>query len=248
MVQRLAGLYVHDARGRLLHACAGAWRETPGALEAQGRDGEAPRFHLVRTRWGNLWRLRADVPRDTAIRLATLAGREPLLEAESGPLEREVFIERALEADAPIAASDVLSLYGFPKATPPEAEAARLGLEVRSLRASEPIALPEGLAAWGVELESVARADGLGAWRSGELVAVCFSRTGANAPVREAWVFTAPAHRRQRIASSLLVAWADTVREQGGTPLFGPRRDDRPARVLAHGIGLEPLGEDRSWF
>jgi hypothetical protein len=62
---QVEALYVHDENGRLLRT------NEPDPLPA-------PRFFLGRTREGNIWRMREDLPERLARELQGLASREPV--------------------------------------------------------------------------------------------------------------------------------------------------------------------------
>ena len=232
MERRLAARYVCDSRGRLLH------------LRGFGL-AEAPRFHLVRTPLGNLWRLRADVPRETAIRLATLAGRESPLDESNVAPEREVFIRRVLDEHAPIVAEYAGPILGFPP-SPDDVPSPRA--EIRALQPGDSSSLHPDLAAGGFDAERLALPDCLGAWQTGQVVAVCHTAFASDTGVSEADVTTARPHRRHGHASALLQAWCRTVRSSGGEPLASANWNDEGVREMAQELGLERLGEDRSWL
>src|SRR5690349_20358689 len=63
---QLNALFVHDARGKLLRI------NEPEPVHP------APRFYLVRTRSGQRWRTRYDLPPDLAAELDHLAAQEPV--------------------------------------------------------------------------------------------------------------------------------------------------------------------------
>jgi hypothetical protein len=96
LARRSELLFTQDARGRLLRV-----RETDGPV--------APRFYLARSPLGNVWRLRADLPREVVVALARLAGREPPLPAPStwagadcAPPERVEAFREVLRPHGPI--------------------------------------------------------------------------------------------------------------------------------------------------
>src|SRR4051812_42160448 len=62
---QVEALFTHDSDGRIR------------AINEPG-GGPAPRFFLGRTRQGNLWRVRHDLPEATAQRLGELAAAEPV--------------------------------------------------------------------------------------------------------------------------------------------------------------------------
>jgi hypothetical protein len=227
--RRFAGRYRCDARGRL--------------LPEQGADRpEPPRFHLVRTVFGNLWRLRADVPRATATRLAMLAGREAPLGGTVSPPERLNFMRQALKGDGPIAGEHVGSVLVFPDVG---ATAGDPREEVRSLSPGDADALHPGLASCGVDAERLARPDCLGSWSGGRVVAVAHTRWGDGDEVGEVWVASAPTERRKGHARALAAAWCRRLRASGRMPLVSGVGPEAKAPLLRQGFG--ELGEDRWW-
>ena len=227
--RRLAGRYRCDARGRL--------------LPEQGADrAEPPRFHLVRTAFGNLWRLRADVPRATAIRLARLAGREAPLGGALAPPERLNFMRQALEDDAPIVVEHVGSVLVYPRAGPDVGGGREA---VRPLRPGDADALHPGLASCGVDAERLARPDCLGSWSGGRVVAVAHTRWGDGDEVGEVWVASAPTERGKGHARALVAAWCRRLRASGRTPLLSDLGAEAEGTLQRQGFG--ELGEDRWW-
>lgn len=71
--------------------------------EPNGAPIPAPRLYLGRTRTGNVWRFRADVPENVVKELNALCADEPPLDVEFNmpPLYLEAFL-RLLESRAPV--------------------------------------------------------------------------------------------------------------------------------------------------
>ena len=228
--RHFTSLYEVDARGRMVRCRA------PGPALP-------PRFHLTRTRLGNLWRLRADLEPSLAIRLATLAGREAPLGAagESGAPEREEFIRRALEAAAPIVDAWAGPAYGFPEAPGPFVET---GAEVRKLEPEDAGRLDTELA---FAAEDIGRAVSIGADVGGRIVAVCSCARGDASGPTQAGVETARAFRRRGYGAAVVQAWARAVRARGGEPLYSTSWSNAPSRALAARLGLVLFGDDRHW-
>lgn len=228
MERHLDALYVSDARGRLLRA-----RE-PSRLPA-------PRFHLARTLLGALWRLRADLPADVAIRLARLAGKEAPLGADSAPPEREEFLQRVLGESEPVTAQWAGPAFGFPDTA---RRLADCGAAVRELSVGDARRAHPDL---GLSETDFGRAGCIGAELNGEIVAVCHCARGDGSGPVEAGVVTASSHRRRGFGAAVVQVWAESVRARGGEPLFSTSWDNSASRALAARLGLVMLGEDRHW-
>jgi len=223
-------LYEVDARGRMVRSSA------PGPVLP-------PRFHLTRTRLGNLWRLRADLEPSLAIRLATLAGRESPLEGTAGgaPPEREEFLRRALEAAAPIVESWAGPVYGFPDALGAPVE---IRAELRELEPEDAGRLDTELA---FAAEDLGRGVSIGADVGGRIVAVCSCARGDASGPAQAGVETVRAFRRRGYGTAVVQAWAQAVRARGGEPLYSTSWDNAASQALAARLGLVLFGDDRHW-
>jgi hypothetical protein len=241
-------LYTHDARGRMLRT-----RE-PG-----GRP--APRFHLGRTRLGNLWRLRADLPAAEVRALARLAAREAPLgdaSASSGvappPPERLEPFRRALSERAPVTVEWAGPAYAFP-----EAEVADRGGSGGASRDAPPVvAVTRENAAlleqhFAAEIEEVAlRQPSFAVVIGGAAVALCCAARPMHSPsgrfesciAAEASVATALRHRGLGYAPRVVSAWAAAVVARGGVPLYSTSWQNRASRAVARKLGLVCYAED----
>lgn len=228
MELHLTALYECDSRGRMLNERA------PG-----GR--AAPRFHLARTRLGNLWRLRSDLEPAVAIRLATLAGKEPALGDPVVPPEREEFLRRALEQSAPIEAHWTGPAFGLPAVL---AEVPDSGALVREIAVDAAARVHPEL---GWDDAELARAGCIGAEVDGEIVSVCACVRGDGKGPTEAGVVTAPEHRGRGYGLAVVRAWCEWVSSRGGEPLYSTSWDNAASRALASRLELNLLGEDRHW-
>jgi RimJ/RimL family protein N-acetyltransferase len=228
MELHLRALYESDARGRLMRA------RPPSSVPA-------PRFHLARTRLGNLWRLHRDLEPELARRLATLAGKEAPLRDPFAPPEREEFLRRALAEASPIeqqwcgpAFAAVGDLVRVPDP----------GAVVRELGPDDAARLHPSL---GPSAEELARAGCIGALREGVVVAVCRCARGYGEGPTEAGVVTAPEQRGRGYGLAVVAAWCEWVRARGGEPLYSTSWQNEASRALAERLGLALLGEDRHW-
>src|SRR2546423_6183239 len=90
MAIHVRALFTHDARARLL------------CVNEPGSEVPAPRLFFGRTRAGNLWRLRADLPASLVAELEALCADEPVgLEFHNAPRHIEAYM-RLLGSHAPV--------------------------------------------------------------------------------------------------------------------------------------------------
>jgi hypothetical protein len=90
MDMHVRALFTHDARSRLLF------------VNETGSGVPAPRLFFGRTRDGNLWRFRADLPESLVGELEALCADEPVsTEFDSQPLHLDAYVH-LLEAHAPV--------------------------------------------------------------------------------------------------------------------------------------------------
>ena len=90
MAMRVHALFTHDAHTRLL------------LVNEPGGGAPAPRLFLGRTRAGNLWRFRTDLPESLIEELEALCVDEPLGQAFHRPPRHVAAYVRLLDAHAPV--------------------------------------------------------------------------------------------------------------------------------------------------
>jgi RimJ/RimL family protein N-acetyltransferase len=230
--QRFGALYDSDARGRLVR------RANTDAEESE----TPPRFHLVRTALGNVWRFRADSSEGLVKRLATLAAKEaalpePTAENEPAPPEREEFIRRALAAESPIVERWAGPAYGFPEAN----ISIEFSGELRGFSKMDRALLHPELSA------SLLGQTTRGVVVDGEIVSLCTSVRGDDRGPAEAGVRTADGFEGRGYATVAVAAWAAAVRGQGGEPFYSTSWDNSASRAVARRLRLVFVGEERHW-
>lgn len=217
-------LFTHDAESRLLFV------NEPG-----GAGPRAPRLFLGRTRVGNVWRFRADLPENLIRELDSLCADEPPVNAESDEPPRHVErYVRLLEKHAPVERVSTGPAYHFPENIAPsrhpvaitEDDAERLqgGFEelVAELRAWHPfVALIE----------------------EGRAVSVCRS-VRITPEAHEAGVETLPDFRGKGYAKNVTAEWAQRVRAIGAIPLYSRSWENNASRAVARKLRLECYGAD----
>ena len=218
MQMHVQALYVHDQDSRLLTI-------------NDGSDKIAPRFFLGRTRQGNVWRFRQDLPQALCSKL------ESLCEAETAASERpqyEAAYIRMLAAHSPIKQIWLGPAYLFPHRLEAASEAIQINEQNSHL-------LKNGLQDWLPDVATqqpfVARVV------NGQAVAVCAS-VRITAVAHEAGVETLAAHRRRGYALSVVSAWANEVRQIGAVPLYSTSIENKASQQVAARLGLIKYGLD----
>jgi RimJ/RimL family protein N-acetyltransferase len=216
-------LFTYDARSRLLTV------NEPG-----GGGGSAPRMFLGRTRAGNIWRFRADLPDELIEELEALCADEPAAaESQSRPRHAEAYA-RLLEAHAPVRGQWAGPAYRFTEYPEPsrpthavkeaDAELLRGGFEE----------LVEELPAWQPFVALI---------EDGRAVSVCRSARIGDA-AHEAGVETLEEFRGRGYAKDVTAAWARAVKSQGAEPLYSTSWENTASRALAKTLRLAQYGTD----
>lgn len=216
-------LFRHDARGRLL--ASNEWGDPP-----------APRLFLGRSRMGNLWRLRHDLPDDLAAALDALLAHEPVVADLTTPPATLPALEELLATHAPLGERFEGPAWEIPAGVAPSARVRLLGVADAPLLATH---FPISAAELATRLPCAALLV------DDEAVSVCFSaRWGDTAA--EAGVATALAHRGQGYAGAVVAGWARAVRACGRVPLYSTAWDNLASRRVAARLGMWLYGVDLS--
>lgn len=222
MAAHVRALFTHDARSRLL------------SVNEPGGGPPAPRLFFGRTRRGNLWRFRADLPDALAEQLEALCRDEPVGEEWRSPPRHASAYVRLLEAHASVRKTEAGPAYRFADYPEP----------VRP-----PLALTEGDAGvlQGGFAELVAE---LPDWQpflaltdGGRAVSVCRS-VRITPEAHEAGVETLPDFRRRGCAEDVVAGWALRVRSLGAEPLYSTSWENAASRALARKLRLVEYGAD----
>jgi len=195
--------------------------------------GSVPRFHLSRTREGNLWRFRGDLGKDLVDRLTGYCRDEPFLDDPLSPPRYQRDYERLLGRQAALEAAWEGPAYAFLSPTPAGTSVAINSINAHLLRT--------GMADW---LPDVAhRAPFMAAVEDGQAVAVCASVRITKA-AHEAGVETQPSYRRKGHALDVVSSWANAVQALGALPLYSTSWDNDASQAVARRLGAIFMGSD----
>ena len=217
-------LFTHDAVGRIV-----ADNEPDG--------DPAPRFFLGRTREGNRWRVRHDVPAVTARALDALAAAEPVPhDLTPPPVRLDAMLDVLRTDDAPTVGHHGPA-YRFPVeiGTPELPGVTRITRDTLHL-----------LHRMIPDLTRLDRDfDHVEPWLAmvveSAAVATCYScRLSNRAAV--ARVDTLEGYRGQGYATAVVAAWAWAVRESGRIPSYGTSWDNAASQAVARKLGLVLYG------
>jgi hypothetical protein len=225
-----AALFFSDADGRLRYI-----RE-PGYPEAEL--DPAPRFFMGRTRAGNVWRFRHDLPDELVRELETLCRAEPAAKnLEDAPSQAEA-IRALLHEHAPISDEWRGPAYWIPDGVDAPGEVVLISEANAQLLADTfPWTLREP-GGFKIGPLAAAIADNRG-------LSICFcSRITAQAA--EAGVETVEAARKQGHASAAVAAWAAAVRQHGLVALYSTSWDNLASQGVARKLGMLRYGDDWS--
>lgn len=217
-------LFTHDAESRLL-----------SVNEPDGAVAPAPRLFLGRTRAGNVWRFRADLPGNLVRELDSLCAGEPPSGTEFDQPPRHVEgYARLLEQHAPVGRVSAGPAYRFPEDIAPAGHAF-------ALTENDAAKLQGGFEEFVSELPTwqpfVAVAEG------GRVVSVCRS-VRITPEAHEAGVETLPGFRGRGYAKDVAAGWARRVRAAGAVPLYSTSWENSASRAVARKLRLECYGAD----
>jgi GNAT superfamily N-acetyltransferase len=226
METQVQALFTHDGNGRLRHI-----NEPAGA--------PAPRFFMGRTRDGNLWRFRHDLPDDVAGRLNDLCASEPIRPRFDEPPVHLDSYKRILQSHGEIRREWVGPAYRFPEHFRRPTHTRLTGI-VRITQANSEL-LRWGFGDWIPGLGSSQPC--MAVVEDGRAVSLCCS-VRISPQAHEAGVETLPDYRRRGYAARVVAGWAAAVRQLGCTPLYSTSWDNAASRGVAAMLGLILYGVD----
>ena len=224
-------LFRTNAAGRLL--CV----NEPGPAEACP---PAPRFFLGRTREGNLWRFRADLPPELVRELDELCRNEPVVSDLRTPPRQTAAIRAVLTRTAPVRSEEQGPAYWIAEDRPAPANAVLItpvNLELLRANFADWLKPPPY---YELRPAAVAVVDD-------QAVAICCC---VRVPGRatEAGVETVPAYRRKGYAAAAVALWAAAVRRLGILPLYDTSWENLASQRVAAKLGMVCYGEDWSIY
>jgi RimJ/RimL family protein N-acetyltransferase len=222
MTLHVQALFTHNEQSRLL------------CINEPGGGGFAPRLFLGRTREGNVWRFRADLPETLIEPLKELCVDEPVSQAlNSKPRHVEDYL-RLLETHAPVQTIWQGPAYQFTEyleTSRPVVAITQANAEL--LHGGFEGLIPE-LPDWQPFLAVV---------ENGQAVSVCRSvRITPNA--HEAGVETLPDFRGKGYAKDVVAGWARLVRSMGAIPLYDTSWENTASQAVARKLQLVVYGTD----
>ncbi|HXF64428.1 MAG TPA: GNAT family N-acetyltransferase, partial [Caldilineaceae bacterium] len=198
----------------------------------------APRFYMGRTRAGNLWRFRHDLPAATMDALDRLCRAEPVTADLASPPRAYAAIRAILQDHAPVAGEYRGPAYWIAEDSPPSPSAVLISEENANLLQSS---FP-----WARSLLQAQDAGPVAAAiEQGRAVAICFCSRLPNRAA-EAGVETLPAHRGKGYATAAVATWAAEVRRRGILPLYSTSWENLASQRIAHKLRMVLYGEDWS--
>lgn len=211
----------YDPRGRLV------------AINEAEPDRPAPRLFMGRTRTGNVWRFRYDLPDSLVGELEGELRAEP---AAADLTQPPAVLPALIDALAPIQDISLGPAWRFPEDPKPlEETVAITQSNVAACRSHFP---------W-----TASHVEDLQPCRAvivdGEAVSLCFSSRNGPAAAA-AGIFTLEAFRGRGYAARVVIAWAIAVREQGRIPLYSTLWNNVASRAVAHKLGLILYAADLS--
>lgn len=189
----------------------------------------APRLYLGRTRSGNTWRFRHDLPDEIVRTLAPLLRAEPIAPDLAQPPHCLPALHAILSRHAPVTETATGPAWHFPDHIPtPGHDVIAITLTnadlIRPIFPTLAADLPHRLPCMAI-------------LHDGRLASLCFS--SRNTPhAAEAGLETLEPFRGRGYAASAVAAWARAVRAQARTPLYSTAWDNLPSRAVARKLGL----------
>src|SRR5262249_50905680 len=204
-------LFTHDAHSRLL------------CVNEPGGGGPAPRLFFGRTRAGNIWRFRSDLPEILVEELEALCMDEPVGMDFNGTLCHIDAYVRLLETHAPVRKYCMGPAYHFTEYPEPSSPLLVITETNTEMLRGGFEDLVEELPAWQPFLVLV---------EEGRAVSVCRSVRITDA-AHEAGVETLPDFRVKGYATDVVAGWAHLVRSMGAIPLYSTSWENAASQAVA---------------
>lgn len=219
MQMHVHALYVQDHASRIISV--NDWN-----------GGLAPRFFLGRTKEGNIWRFRHDLPEEICVQLENLCHSEPFTISDR-PLHEAAY-RRILASHSPITRIWLGPAYSF-------ANVFAFASEPILINEQNAFMLQDHFPDW---LPDVPHQQPFATLLvDGQPVAVCASVRITDA-AHEAGVETLDSQRRKGFGAKVVSAWAGIVKKMGAIPLYSTSIENLASQKLAARLGLTQYGLD----
>jgi hypothetical protein len=222
MAMHIQALFTHDAHSRLLRV-----NEPDGG-------GVAPRMFFGRTRAGNLWRFRADLPDDLVEELVALCADEPVdADLHRSPRHVQAYV-RLLETHAPVRELEMGPAYHFTEYLEPSTQPLAITPTNAEMLRGGFVDLVAELPAWQPFFAIIVQS---------RAVSVCRS-VRITPTAHEAGVETLPDFRGKGYAKDVVAGWAGCVQSMGALPLYSTSWENTASQAVAKKLHLVAFGAD----
>lgn len=195
----------------------------------------APRLFLGRTKAGNLWRFRSDLPEELCAELDALCADEPLVNVEfDEPLSHLETFVRLLESCAPVQEISSGPAYRFTEYRTPSRPLLVVTEDTPETLRGGFEKLIEELPTWQPFIALV---------EQNQAVSVCRS-VRITPEAHEAGVETLPDFRGRGYAEEVTAEWARLVRATGAVPLYSTAWENTASQAVARKLELKIYGAD----
>jgi hypothetical protein len=227
---QISTLYVCNPRGDL------KFIREPGYDESEL--DPAPRFFMGRSRDGNTWRFRHDLPEEQRLELDALCRLEATVTNFEEEPNRAQQIRAVLEAHKPITSEYRGPAFWLPEDSSTASDAV--------LVTEENAGVLEKNFAWKLTSRNSFR---IGVFAAtvvdGDAVSICYCARLTDVTA-EAGVETLEAARGQGYAGAAVATWASVIRARGLTPLYSTSWDKAASRAVARKLRAVLYAEDWS--
>ena len=215
--------------------------DSDGRIRSLGRPwsrpGGPPRFFMGRSRDGNVWLFRDDLPDNLTHKLEALCRSEPSTKDLTRPPRVASAIRAALQGLGPITREYRGPAYLIPEGTQAPTDAVLITKEKgRMLEAGFPWMLPH--LTTEVDIGPVTAAV-----VNGSAVSICYCAR-LSPLAAEAGVETLDAMRGRGLATAAVAAWATALRGRGLLPLYSTSWENLASQRVAEKVGAVRYGED----
>jgi len=214
-------LFVHDRDNRLLR------------INESDADKPAPRFFLGRSKVGNIWRVRYDLPDALVDGLERLAADEPVVsDLREAPSHTGKYIE-LLQQHAPLTETESGPAYYLPELDPPTGTVMITPENATLLQTNFPYTVSTLDERAPIVVVVAAR----------RAVAAAFSARSTSKAV-EVGVFTEEAYRGHGYAAETVRGWAGAIRASGRMPFYSTSWENTASQAVAKKLGAVLYGVD----